>query len=376
MKKNGRPSHIRTWIEVDKKAIKSNYQSFRSITPQECRLMSVVKSNAYGHGLIDFSREMEKLGIDWLGVDSSIEAFSLRNKGIKKPILVLGYTPRENIPEVIEKNVSITVSSLDYLKNITGTTPEKPLKIHLKIDTGMHRQGFLPDELPRVLKILKEKKGNVTVEGIYTHFANAKNPQEADETKKQFSVFKKSVEMAKNAGFNPIRHAVATGGLIIFPEAKMDMVRVGIGLYGLWPSERIKEGFEKKIILRPAMTWKTIVSEIKKIPKGEGIGYNFTAKTSKDSKIAILPIGYWHGYNRLFSNKANVKVRGEDAKITGTVSMDMAIIDVTNIKGVRAGDEVILMGREITADCLAKIAQTANYEIITRLNSRIKRIYL
>ncbi len=338
--------------------------------------MSVVKSNAYGHGLIDFSREMEKLGIDWLGVDSSIEAFSLRNKGIKKPILVLGYTPRENIPEVIEKNVSITVSSLDYLKNITGTTPEKPLKIHLKIDTGMHRQGFLPDELPRVLKILKEKKGNVTVEGIYTHFANAKNPQEADETKKQFSVFKKSVEMAKNAGFNPIRHAVATGGLIIFPEAKMDMVRVGIGLYGLWPSERIKEGFEKKIILRPAMTWKTIVSEIKKIPKGEGIGYNFTAKTSKDSKIAILPIGYWHGYNRLFSNKANVKVRGEDAKITGTVSMDMAIIDVTNIKGVRAGDEVILMGREITADCLAKIAQTANYEIITRLNSRIKRIYL
>ncbi len=338
--------------------------------------MSVVKSNAYGHGLVDFSKEMEKLGIDWLGVDSSLEALALRKAGIKKPILVLGYTPEENILEVIKKNISVTVSSLEYLENLLRQNFPKIIKIHLKIDTGMHRQGFLPNELPKLLKVLKKKRKNFMIEGVYTHFANAKNPEELSDTKKQFSLFKESIKIIENAGLNPIKHAAATGGSIIFPESKMDMMRIGIGLYGLWPSEKIKEKFEKKIALRPVMTWKTIISEIKKIPKGEGIGYNFTAKTSRDSKIAILPIGYWHGYNRLFSNKTKVEVRGKHAKILGTVSMDMAIIDVTDIRGVKTRDEVVLMGENITADNLAKIARTVNYEIITRLNSRIKRIYL
>ncbi len=376
MKKNNQLSHIRTWIEVDKKAIKKNYQSFRSITPKNCRLMSVVKSNAYGHGLIDFSKEMEKLGIDWLGVDSSLEAFTLRNEGIKKPILVLGYTPKENIPEAVRKNVSITVSSFSHLKDLFELDLKKTIKIHLKIDTGMHRQGFLPNELPKLLKELKEKKECVAVEGIYTHFANAKKPQDLNDTKKQFSIFQKTTRMTKNAGFNPIKHAASTGGALIFPESKMDMMRIGIGLYGLWPSEKIKKRFAKKIILLPAITWKTIISEIKKIPKKEGIGYNFTVKTSKKSKIAILPIGYWHGYNRLFSNKAEVEVLGKKARILGIVSMDMVIIDVTDIRGVKTKNEVVLMGKNITADSLAKLAQTVNYEIITRLNSRIKRIYL
>ncbi len=369
---------LRTWIEVDKKATNRNFRVFKKLLGKKCKLMAVVKSNAYGHGLIDFSRLMENFGVDWLGVDSIIEALALRSAGIKKNILVLGYTLPQRFNEAAENNISLTVSNPEHLAALKRRF-NSSLKIHLKIDTGMHRQGFFVKELPSVMEIIKKLGKNVVLEGIYTHFAAAKNPAFPSDTLKQIKLFDEAVNTAKAAGFNPLKHASATSGAIIFPEARYDMVRIGIGLYGLWPSKETEAAYRDKINLEPVLTWKTIVGEIKSAGKGERIGYDFTETLSKKTKVAILPIGYWHGYPRALSGIGRVLIKGKPAKVLGRVSMDMISVDVTGIKNAKIGDEAVLIGKSgrnsVTADDLARYCDTTNYEIVTRLNPLMERIY-
>ncbi|HEY4505280.1 MAG TPA: alanine racemase [Candidatus Paceibacterota bacterium] len=370
---------LRTWIEIDKKALKNNYNIFRKLISKSTLLMSVVKSNAYGHGLVDFSKEAQKLGVDWFGVDSIVEAVTLRNFGIKKPILVLGYTLRSRLGDAIKNNISITIadlSSLRELKKIHGLK-NKP-KIHIKIDTGMHRQGFLFSEIPSVIKILKSIRG-VELEGVYTHFSSAKDPSQMKETIRQSEEFKKVAGLFEEKGFGGfIKHISASGGSIILKGNHFDMVRIGIGLYGLWPSLEIKNAFKNKIGLEPVLSWRTIVSQIKKLPKGSGIGYDLTEKLKKDSIVAILPIGYWHGFPCSLSSVGNVLVRGKKTKVLGRVSMDMVCVDVTGINAVKVGDEVVLIGKsggsEISVNDTAYLDETTGYEIVTRLNPLIRRI--
>ncbi|MBU1160068.1 alanine racemase [Patescibacteria group bacterium] len=366
---------LRTWIEVDKRAIKHNYKIFRSLIDKKCQLMAVVKSNAYGHSLLDFSKEMEKLGADWLGVDSIVEAESLRQAGIKTKILILGHTLPEKIPSAIKNNISLTVSNFQSLNSLAKIKIKKPAKIHLKIDTGMHRQGFFVPELKKAAQILKKNK-NIKVEGMYTHFSSAKNPAFPQETLKQIFQFKQAIKIFKTAGFNPIKHAAATSGAINFPQAHFDLVRIGIGLYGMWPSKETREAFRDKIKLKPVLLWKTVISEIKNLSKDSRIGYDLTETVNKNSRIAILPIGYWHGYPRALSSIGRILIKGKEAKILGRISMDMAVADITDIKNAKIGDEAILIGEKITADNLAYLADTINYEITTRINPLIKRIYI
>jgi alanine racemase len=242
----------------------------------------------------------------------------------------------------------------------------------------MHRQGVFVSEVPECLAILKKCKG-IGLEGVYTHFASAGDPARPKETLGQLNLFKKALDIVEEEGFNPIRHCAATGAAINFPETHFDMVRIGIGLYGLWPSEETKLASERKIFLKPVLSWKTIVGEVKDLPKGSRVGYGFTGVVKRDSKVAILPVGYWHGYPVSLSSKARVLIKGQEARILGRVSMDMIAVDVSGIKNVKIGDEAVLIGKfgknEVSADELANLAGTINYEIITRLNPLIERVY-
>lgn len=382
-------SGLRTWIEVDQKAIRHNFGVFKSLISRKTnpprngrvKLMAVVKSNAYGHGLIDFSKEMEKLGADALGVDSMTEARALRREGVKLPILVLGYTMPELFAEAVKDDISLTVSTVDTLRSLAKAKLPKPLKVHIKVDTGMHRQGFLLQDLPRVLSKLNAKRStlNASTEGLFTHFAAAKNPAFPKDTKKQLAEFQMWMTAFKKAGLHPICHAAATAGTILFPSAHLDMVRVGIGLYGLWPAPEVKEYFKGRITLWPALVWKSIITEVKKLSAGSRIGYDLTEELRHDCVVGIVPVGYWHGYPRALSSIGRVMVRGKECKVLGRVSMDMLIVDISGVRRSKAGDEVVVMGGAdslpISAEGLARSLDESWYEIVTRLNPLIKRIY-
>lgn len=368
-------SDLRTWIEINQESLRKNYSTFRRLIGPKRLLMAVVKSNAYGHGLVDFSQVAERLGVDWFGVDSVVEAESLRKTGIKKPILVMGWSRQAKVKSALKENISLTISDFFSLKSFKGEKKRR-LKIHIKIDTGMHRQGFLVSELSSVFRILQSRP-DLKLEGIYTHFSSANNP-DSPETSRQIKEFEKAVILFNEAGFEGfISHAAATAGMIAFSSSRLDMVRIGIGLYGLWPSEKLRNSFGKGINIRPVLTWKTVVGQIKNLPAESRIGYDLTEVVKKPSRVAILPVGYWHGFPRSLSGKGEVLVRGRRAKVLGRVSMDMISVDVTGIKGVRVGDEVVLIGRDgksqISAGEFASRVGTTSYEIITRINPLIKK---
>lgn len=370
---------VRTWIELDTKAIQNNIAAFRERISATCKLCAVVKSNAYGHGLVDFSKTVVAMGVDWLAVDSITEALRLRREGITIPIVVLGFTLPEMLGAARDNDISITVSSIFTLEKIAELPAGKQLRIHFKVDTGMGRQGFNVTDIDRVIRFLKDHPENIAIAGLYTHFAAAKNPTVSGETLEQLAVFEKWTAAVVAAGYKPIRHAAATAGTIAFPQAHFDMVRIGIGLYGLWPSLETKIFAENTMKLAPVMSWRTIISEIKEMPKGQKVGYDFTEQLSRDSKIAVCPIGYWHGFPRCLSSVGRVLVRGKVAKVVGRVAMDMIVIDVTDIPDVSILDQVTLLGKdgaaEITAYDMATLAAGSWYEIITRINPLIKKIY-
>ncbi len=378
---------VRSWLEIDTKALEHNFRQLKkaahsttSTSPGHAPLlMSVVKSNAYGHGMIACAKVFARAGTDWLGVDDVDEALALRASGIKKPILVFGYTLPARYLEAAQKNISLTISSAAQFENIkvASSKAQAAFKIHLKIDTGLHRQGISPESIDTIIKTLRAK-GRIKIEGVYSHFAAAENPQNADHvafTKKQIAKFNHAIAKFRAEGFNPITHIAGTAATLLFPEARFDMVRGGIGLYGLWPNHSIADALKNSSV-RPALAWKSVISEVKRVKKGERVGYDLTERLLRDSKLAVVPVGYWHGYPRALSNKGFLSVRGTRCKIVGRIAMDMMIIDATNVRGAREGDEVELIGKHVTADELAKLARTINYEIITRINPVILRKFI
>ncbi len=375
----------KTWVEISKDAVKHNIGVFRKIIGPKTKLMAVVKSNAYGHGLWDFSRLASDFGVDWFGADSLSEALKLREKGIEKPILVLGYTRRERLREAAQNRISLTLydaESLRQWKKQTRRFVGSPLKIHLKIDTGMRRQGIYPRDLPEFLSRVK-KTPAIVIEGVYTHFASAKDITYPSYTKKQFLEFQNARGILESAGFkNILKHAAATGATLLYPETRLNLARVGIGLYGLWPSKEAEiqhgEVLGRKISLKPVLTWKTVVAQVKNVKKGDYIGYDLTERAVKDAKIAVLPIGYWHGFDRGFSGIGEVLINGTRCKVLGRVSMDMTVVDAGAAGKIKAEDEAVLLGRqgkeELRAEELAQKIGTIPYEIITRINPQTPRI--
>lgn len=357
----------KVWLEVSKSAVKKNIRAFRALLDKETQLYAVVKSNAYGHGLLQFSGLADEYGVDGFCVDSVAEGVKLRTHGITKPILVLGYTLPALYVAAAEHGITVTISNVEAL-TAWSKAKARP-QFHLKIDTGMHRQGFQLGDLPALIKKLAKPDVKKYFAGVYTHFAMAKNCEDTAFTEKQLAVFKEARALLEGAGFdNLVRHASATGGTLLDKEFHMDMVRVGIGLYGIWPSKELESQLGGEISLTPALSWHSVISEKKKIKKGEGVGYDLTERVTRDTELAVIPIGYWHGIPRAASSVGAVHVGSQAAKIVGRVSMDMVVVDVTGIP-CKVGTEVRIMPLE-----LARSISASPYEMITRINPLIHKV--
>ena len=370
---------LRTWIEIDSRAARANYDTFRKVIGDKVKLWVVVKSNAYGHGLFAFSGLMEKFGIDGFCVDSVVEGIALREAGIKKSILVLGSTLPGRYGEAKKNNITITTSNFESVATF-ARAKQKP-DFHLKIDTGMHRQGFYPEDIPKVIKIIKNKKFNIgdSFKGLYTHFASAKDINYPTYTDLQFAKLQKTRALLASSGFSSlIVHASATGGTLINKKYHCDAVRLGIGLYGLWPSKELEIQLGNTVKLKPILSWRAVVTEVKHLATGDYVGYDLAERVPRAITSAIVPVGYWHGLSRTLSSKGEVIIGGKRARILGRVSMDM--ISVGLQKPVRQGTVATLIGRdggdEIFAWELAQKSETSHYEILTRLNPLMERIVI
>ncbi len=366
-----RPSDsLRTWIEIDRRAAKDNYDVFRNLIGPKVKLWSVVKSNAYGHGLYAFAKLANKFGVDGFCVDSVVEGAALRRNGIGKPILVLGPTLPLRYAYAAKHDIAITISNFEALNALVRE--KRPPEFHIKIDTGMHRQGFYLEDIPKVIRLL-----NPRLSGIYTHFAAAKDLRDTAYTEKQFEIFKSAAGYFERAGFTKlVRHASATGGALLGPRYHLDAVRVGIGLHGVWPSPELARQLGKKITLEPTLAWRAVVSEVKTLKKGDRVGYDLTARAPRDMSIAVIPVGYWHGFPRALSNVGEVLIRGARAKVLGRVSMDLIVVAAP--RATKPGAIATLIGRDgrsaITADETAKNIGTTAYELLTRLNPLMERV--
>jgi alanine racemase len=371
-----------TTVEISKNNLIHNLLEFRRILGKEVKIMGVVKSNAYGHGILEVSRILYSQGIDFLGVSSLEEGVFLRQAKINVPILVLGYIPLSGIGEAIKNNLSFVVYNKDTIKKavIQAKKLNKPARIHFKIETGTNRQGVLIEKVLDFIKFVR-KRPEIFIEGIYSHFANIEDGLDYTFPMKQLEIFKRAILLIENKKISiPLKHIACSAAAILFPQTYFNMVRIGISLYGLWPSKETKISDKNHLELRPVLTWKTKVAQIKEIKKGESVGYGRTWWASRKTKIAVLPVGYWDGYDRRLSNVGRVLIHGEFAQVVGRICMNMLMVDITDIPNVKLEDEVILIGKqgenEITVEELAQKVGTINYEIVTRINPLLPRIVI
>ena len=368
------------WIEIDRAALESNIVNLRRLAGEGVLFMAIVKANAYGHGIVEIAQLARESGVDWLGVFSVTEGVRLRKAGVSIPILVLGPPHPSEIPLAVNENLRLTVPSQPVARGI-ATHSHGQVSVHLKLETGTNRQGLHPEEVPHTIEILK--KGGVNVEGIYTHFADIEDTTDHSFAERQLELFKNQLDNIQASGYEiPIAHTACSAATILFPSTYFNLVRVGISLYGLWPSRETRVSAQSlgrsSINLQPVMTWKTRIAQIKKLEKNDYIGYGCTYRTTRKTRLAVLPIGYADGYPRDLSDRAHVLVRGSRAPVRGRICMNMTLVDVTDIPSAAPGNHVVLLGAQgdevVTADDLARLAGTINYEIVTRVAPYAPRI--
>jgi len=369
-----------TWIEIDAAAIGRNLDAFRSVVTPGTAVMAVVKANAYGHG-IDVVAPVAAQHADWLGVNNLEEALAVRDLGIDKPVAILGHTEINRLDYIISGDFRQVVYREDVAAALSSCAKDrgKTARVHLKVETGTHRQGVDPGSLDRFVKELLALS-NLEIEGVYTHFANIEDTLDPTFAQFQIEEFRRAVAIVRDAGARPSWiHASATSGALLYPETGFNMIRVGIGTYGIWPSRETQLASRergRRITLTPALSWKTSIGQIKTIKPGEFVGYGLTYQANHPMKIAILPIGYYDGYDRKLSNNGRVLVSGQAVPVIGRVMMNMIAIDVTDVD-VKPDDEVVLIGRqgkaEIRAEELAEKIGTIAYEVLSRINPGIPR---
>ena len=371
----------KTWVEVSKSALLHNVAVFRKSIGKNVKLAAVVKANAYGHGLSE-TIPLIRNKVDVLAVDNIEEALEIRKIDSQIPILVLGYITLSDLPRSIMNDISFVVYNIETLKKIVSLKPDKPAKIHLKIETGLNRQGIKQGEISKFLEYVKSHKNYMTLEGVSTHFANIEDTLSPEFAKKQLNEFKKAIKVIKEKGFQPTMiHSAASAGTLLYPETHFSMVRVGFGIYGWWMSLETRVSIlaqKRNIVLKPVLTWKSIIAQIKKIDVGESVGYGQTWFATRKTIIAVIPVGYSDGYDRRLSNIGRVIINGHYASVVGRVAMNMIMIDITDIKNVKLEDEVALLGNmnglKVSADEWAKKIGTINYEVVSRINPLLPRI--
>lgn len=378
MKKINHYDRVRADIDLD--AVVYNLEQMHQNLKPETKIMGVIKTDAYGHGAVQIGRELEKLPyVFGMAAATAEEALILRQCGIKKPVLVLGYVFPYAYEELIRNEVRMTVFRKDMIEEINecaGRTGKKAI-VHIKVDTAMSRIGVRPDEsgLSFVRECLSMK--HITVEGVFTHFAKA-DEKDKKAVRTQLSVFQSFLDLLdEKTGYDfPIRHCSNSAGIVELKEANMDMVRAGITLYGLWPSEEVSRDI---ISLKPVLSLKSHIVYVKEISKGTCVSYGGTFQAKADMRIATIPVGYGDGYPRGLSNKGSVLIQGKRAAVLGRVCMDQFMVDVTDIPDVKEGDEVTLIGRDgediITMEELGALSGRFNYELACDLGKRIPRVF-
>lgn len=355
---------------------------------------AVVKANAYGHGLVEVAKIVagenafgggEQKG--WFGVDSVDEAVTLRDAGIAAPMLVLGYIPVADAKRAVRANVRAVVAERATVRALARGAGRRSVPVHIKVETGTQRQGVTLRELPAFARYV-ERTAGVTLAGVSTHLADIEDTGPHGFARLQLERFARAAAIAEHIAKRPLmRHAAASAAALLMDDARHDLARFGMALYGVWPSARVRvaivhrstqEAQGHSFALHPVLTWKTIVGPMHWVPAGSPIGYGCTERVECRTRVAVLPVGYWDGYDRRLSRIAHVLIRGKRCKVLGRVCMNMTIVDVTGVPGVRMEDPAVLIGSqgraEITADELAEHMGTISYEVVTRINPQIVRL--
>ncbi|MEL6823523.1 MAG: alanine racemase [Calditrichota bacterium] len=375
-----------TWVEISESAYANNLKFFRKIIGSKPELSVVLKANAYGHGWQSIARLAAKHGADSFCVHSLDEAIRLRRAGFNQNILMMGHVPIANLDQVIENNLRLVVFNRETIEALHELTSNKNklARIHLKLETGTNRHGVDQDELDWYLQRLRETPG-ILFEAVYTHFANVEDTTSHEFADFQRYRFRQMVEMIHKSGFPIIKqHMACTAAAMLFKNTHHDMIRLGIGQYGIWPSGETRVSYQGRKFfkvdskLQPVLTWKTRVGQLKWAEADSTVGYGRTFKTTRRTRIAVLPVGYSDGYDRGLSNCGVVLVKGKRAAVLGRICMNLMMVDVTDIPDVELEDEVVLLGKqgeeEIPAEWLADLCGTIGYEVLARINSEITRI--
>ncbi len=372
------------WVEIDAAALRNNVAEFKRRLGRGPLFGAVVKSNAYGHGMIEVAQIAAKASADWLCVNNVEEGVRLREAGLELPVLVMGYVPLDELKDVVARSlqpVVYNVETLDRLQSIAAASGTKA-DVHVKIETGTHRQGVLEKDVPGFIERIVRSPA-LRLAGVTTHFANIEDTTNHEFAESQIAAFSRivdAVEALRPGRF--LRHNACSAAVLLFNRTHLDLTRVGISLYGLWPSKETYvsclERGKPSLELKPVMTWKTRVAQVKLVPEGGYVGYGLSWRATRGTKIAVLPVGYYEGYDRELSGLAHVLVRGKRAPVRGRVCMNMCMVDVTDIPGASFEDEVVLLGRQgderITAEQLAAWRGTIAYEIVSRIHPDLPRV--
>jgi alanine racemase len=374
----------RSWAVIDFDALEYNVGQIRAVLEPDCHLMAVVKADSYGHGDRNMAHHLQEMGVNFFGVSNLEEALSLRTQGITGQILIFGMTPVENIRLLQEHDLIQTVHSMQYARRLhaAACAQQTGVRIHIKIDTGMSRVGLAckPDCMQtacaEVAAICAMER--FRPEGIYSHFAVADeaSPQSREFTRMQFSRFMQLLEALRAQGISfALRHCCNSAGALYYPEMHLDMVRVGIALYGLRPGD-----CNSAVELRPVMSLYSVVSRVKEIAQGDTVSYGRTFTAPRAMQVATVSIGYADGYTRVLSNKARMLLRGQYAPVIGTVCMDQLMLDITGIPGVQEGDRVTIVGKDgdhtLGFDEMAALSGTVHYEKVCIVGRRVPRVYI
>jgi alanine racemase len=371
------------WIEIDANALDRNLELFRDTIGERSALLAVVKANAYGHGLAEIApRAAERA--EWLGVHSASEARDLRQLGLKIPILIMGFVPPSDFFE-LDGDIHLVVSSLQSLEWV-GAYRQKTgisLSTHIKVDTGTKRQGVTRGELPEI--IARASRLGIDVVGIATHYANIEDTIDHGFARIQLQRFHKTLDVVKKelGEIPPFIHASCSAAALLFRETDFTLARVGISMYGHWPSRETRlswsmEHQDDGVHLIPVLSWKAMVGQLQPVERDESVGYGRTWTARRSSQLAVIPVGYADGYSRALGNRSRVLIRGRSAPVVGRVCMNILMADVTDIPGVMIGDEAVLIGSqgedEVQVEELAGLSDTINYEFLARLSPSISRL--
>jgi len=371
-------------VEISRSALIHNLATIRQVAGKDVQVAAVVKASAYGHGYDEVVGILRDQNLTFFAVHSIDEAAKVSHNSGKTPILILGYVPEKHIETVVNNDWRMTVFNIETINALAEDCARLKRKayIHLKLETGTNRQGILEAQVPVFIEAIKGCEW-LELEGLSMHFANIEDTTDHSYARKQLGRFNAMVGQFDRAGLNvKLKHTASSAASLLFSETHFDLIRFGISLYGLWPSKQTYLSYlltnKTNSLLRPVMTWKTIISQIKELKAGEYVGYGCSFRTTTDTRIAVIPIGYYDGYDRKLSNVGHVLIRGKRAPIRGRICMNIFMVDVTHIPEASLEDEVVLLGMQgdesINAEQLAEWIGTINYEVVSRANPLLPRV--